>query len=67
MSHGDKVARIPPGFVISGVTQDCENAVIENREKKWFGVQFHPEVIHTKQGLKVLILTTVKCRGKIDH
>jgi len=54
MSHGDKVAQIPPGFTIAGVTGNCENAVIENREKRWFGVQFHPEVIHTKQGLKIL-------------
>lgn len=54
MSHGDKVAQVPSGFVITGVTRNCENAAIENREKKWFGVQFHPEVIHTKQGLKVL-------------
>jgi len=54
MSHGDKVDEVPPGFVVAGVTDNCENAVIEHREKKWFGVQFHPEVIHTKQGPKVL-------------
>ncbi|MFA9452275.1 MAG: glutamine-hydrolyzing GMP synthase [Candidatus Aminicenantaceae bacterium] len=54
MSHGDKVEAIPPGFVVTGVTSNCDTAVIENREQGFFGVQFHPEVIHTDQGLKVL-------------
>jgi GMP synthase (glutamine-hydrolysing) len=54
MSHGDKVNRIPEGFVITGLTSNSKAAVIENREKKFFGVQFHPEVIHTKQGEKIL-------------
>ncbi len=54
MSHGDKVEAIPPGFQVSGVTSNCPTAVIENRERSYFGVQFHPEVIHTEQGLKVL-------------
>ena len=54
MSHGDKVHLVPQGFMISGVTSNCPAAVIESREKKMFGVQFHPEVIHTKQGLRVL-------------
>jgi len=54
MSHGDKVHDVPPGFIVSGVTSNCDAAVIESREKKLFGVQFHPEVIHTRQGMKVL-------------
>jgi len=54
MSHGDKVGSLPPGFVASGVTANCETAVVENREEALYGVQFHPEVIHTKQGLKIL-------------
>jgi len=54
MSHGDKVEEIPPGFVISGETANCKTAVIENRKKKCFGVQFHPEVIHSKEGLTVI-------------
>jgi len=54
MSHGDKVNRIPEGFVVTGLTSNSKAAVIENREKKFFGVQFHPEVIHTKQGKKIL-------------
>ncbi len=54
MSHGDRVHKVPSGFVISGKTSNCHAAVIESRERKMFGVQFHPEVIHTKQGKKVL-------------
>lgn len=54
MSHGDKVNRIPDGFVVTGWTSNSKAAVIENREKKFFGVQFHPEVAHTKQGKKIL-------------
>ncbi len=54
MSHGDTVEEIPPGFVVTGVTPNCDTAVIENREARFFGVQFHPEVIHTKQGIAIL-------------
>ncbi|MCJ7581102.1 MAG: glutamine-hydrolyzing GMP synthase, partial [Candidatus Aminicenantes bacterium] len=54
MSHGDKVNKIPEGFIITGLTANSKAAVIENREKKLFGVQFHPEVVHTKQGKKIL-------------
>lgn len=54
MSHGDKVNRVPSGFLVSGVTSNCNAAVIESRKKKIFGVQFHPEVMHTTQGLRIL-------------
>jgi len=54
MSHGDKVEEVPPGFVVTGVTPNCDSAVIENREAGLFGVQFHPEVIHTTQGIDVI-------------
>lgn len=54
MSHGDKVNRIPEGFVVTGLTSNSKAAVIENREKRISGVQFHPEVVHTKPGKKIL-------------
>jgi GMP synthase (glutamine-hydrolysing) len=54
MSHGDRVEKAPPGFIVSGRTEDCATVVIEDRRRKLFGVQFHPEVVHTKQGKKVL-------------
>ena len=50
MSHGDHVAKAPPGFVVTGNTDRIPVAVMENDEKRWYGVQFHPEVTHTKQG-----------------
>jgi len=54
MSHGDNVKKAPEGFVATGTTSNCKTAVIENKARKFYGVQFHPEVIHTKQGKKVL-------------
>jgi GMP synthase (glutamine-hydrolysing) len=54
MSHGDKVGSLPPGFIASGVTANCETAVVENKTEALYGVQFHPEVIHTKQGKRIL-------------
>lgn len=54
MSHGDLVEKLPPGFYSSGTTDNCRVAVIENPEKNLFGVQFHPEVIHTEEGREIL-------------
>ncbi|MDC0609137.1 glutamine-hydrolyzing GMP synthase [Vibrio sp.] len=54
MSHGDKVVEIPSDFVQIGKTDTCPFAAMANEEKKYYGVQFHPEVTHTKQGMKML-------------
>ena len=54
MSHGDRLECVPPGFRLTGSTANTRAAVIEDPERKFYGVQFHPEVIHTKEGLKVL-------------
>ncbi|MDI6851591.1 MAG: glutamine-hydrolyzing GMP synthase [bacterium] len=54
MSHGDVVRELPEGFVVSGATDNSPFAVIENPEKRIFGVQFHPEVAHTEDGLSLL-------------
>ncbi|MBN1273031.1 MAG: glutamine-hydrolyzing GMP synthase [Candidatus Aminicenantes bacterium] len=54
MSHGDKVCSIPPDFRITAKTRNSHAAVIESPQEKIFGVQFHPEVAHTRQGKKVL-------------
>jgi GMP synthase (glutamine-hydrolysing) len=54
MSHGDRVSELPAGFVVTGSTSNTRAAVFENRGAGLYGVQFHPEVIHTKEGLKVL-------------
>ena len=50
MSHGDKVFRLPQGFRITGYTSSCPIAMMENSAKRFYGIQFHPEVTHTKQG-----------------
>lgn len=54
MSHGDKVATIPDGFVTVAQTPSCPHAAMYNEEKQFYGVQFHPEVTHTRQGERLL-------------
>ena len=54
MSHGDHVVRIPPGFEILGDTDDCEVAAMGYAEKGIYGLQFHPEVVHTPGGTEIL-------------
>ncbi|CAG9000754.1 MAG: GMP synthase [glutamine-hydrolyzing] [Candidatus Celerinatantimonas neptuna] len=54
MSHGDKVSAIPEGFVTLAKTETCQFAVMANEEKRFYGVQFHPEVTHTRQGKRML-------------
>jgi GMP synthase (glutamine-hydrolysing) len=53
-SHGDKLTKIPRGFKPVAVTENSEYAVIENRAKKFFGLQFHPEVAHTPRGREII-------------
>ncbi|RRD91645.1 glutamine-hydrolyzing GMP synthase [Conchiformibius steedae] len=50
MSHGDKVSKLPEGFQITGKTDSCPIAMMEHADKHFYGIQFHPEVTHTKQG-----------------
>ena len=54
MSHFDAVTRAPDGFVTTASTPDAPMAVIENSAKKIWGVQFHPEVMHTQYGTEIL-------------
>jgi GMP synthase (glutamine-hydrolysing) len=53
-SHGDKLTRLPAGFKSVAVTENSAYAAIENRARKMFGLQFHPEVVHTPQGREIL-------------
>ncbi len=54
MSHGDKVSAIPADFITVANTATCQFAAIANEEKHFYGVQFHPEVTHTRQGERML-------------
>ena len=54
MSHGDKVTTIPSGFTVVGASDACGIAAIADEQRNFYGVQFHPEVTHTKQGKAIL-------------
>lgn len=53
MSHQDYVETVPEGFVVAGHTEECPVAAMMNEEKRFYGVQFHPEVMHTPFGKKM--------------
>lgn len=54
MSHGDKVTELPKGFQIIGKTRNAPIAAMSDEINQWYGLQFHPEVTHTLQGLNIL-------------
>lgn len=54
MSHGDKVTRLPSNFQVTGTTPTCPIAAMSDESRRFYGVQFHPEVTHTKSGLALL-------------
>ncbi len=54
MSHGDKVDRLAPGFVSVATSSGAPFAVTANEERRMYGIQFHPEVVHTPDGAKLL-------------
>ena len=49
MSHGDKVTRLPKNFQVTGTTPTCPIAAMSDENRRFYGVQFHPEVTHTKK------------------
>jgi len=66
MSHGDRLTRLPEGFSIIAHTEDAPIAAIHHRDKPIFGLQFHPEVVHTPRGQEVLgnfVFKACACRG----
>jgi len=54
MSHGDEAEEIPSGFKVIGHTEGAKAAAIASEEKSVYGIQFHPEVVHTEQGTEIL-------------
>ena len=53
-SHGDSILREPPGFKVTAQSSSAPIAAFENRERRCFGIQFHPEVTHTEAGARIL-------------
>lgn len=65
-SHGDRVLEAPAGFAASAASPHAPFAAVEDRERRLFGVQFHPEVIHTEGGSDILrnfLFEACRCRG----
>ena len=54
MSHSDQVSKLPKKFKVIASTKNSKFAIVENDQKKFFGVQFHPEVTHTKNGKRII-------------
>jgi GMP synthase (glutamine-hydrolysing) len=66
MSHGDKVVAMPPGFKLMASTDACPIAGMADEARRFYAVQFHPEVTHTRQGTKLLqrfVREICGCRG----
>ena len=54
MSHGDQVCELPPGFKLIASTGTCPIAGMADEERRFYGLQFHPEVTHTRQGTRII-------------
>jgi GMP synthase (glutamine-hydrolysing) len=54
MSHGDRIVALPPGFAAIGTSENTPYCAVANAERKIYGVQFHPEVVHTPRGAEML-------------
>ena len=54
MSHGDKITVIPDGFAVIATSESSPNAIIADEKRRFYGVQFHPEVVHTPRGATLL-------------
>jgi GMP synthase (glutamine-hydrolysing) len=67
MSHGDKVTELPPGFKLMASTDSCPIAGMADEERRFYGVQFHPEVTHTKHGAALLERFVLEiCEARAD-
>jgi len=70
MSHGDSMVVAPPGFTITATTAAAAIAALEDRDRRIYGVQFHPEVVHTERGQELLsrfLVEACGCRPSWTH
>ena len=63
MSHGDRVERIPPGFKVIALSSHAPFAAIADEKRRFYGLQFHPEVVHTPRGAELLANFVRKIAG----
>ncbi|MET4799450.1 GMP synthase (glutamine-hydrolyzing) [Bradyrhizobium sp. LB11.1] len=54
MSHGDRITKMPPGFSVAGTSPNAPFAIIQDEKRKYYGLMFHPEVVHTPDGAKLI-------------
>jgi GMP synthase (glutamine-hydrolysing) len=69
MSHGDSITELPPGFRVTAGTETCPVAALSDTKRNIYGVQFHPEVRHTVQGMDILrnfLFNVARLRGDWD-
>ena len=65
MSHGIEVTKLPPSFELIASSDNCPIVGFANKDKNFFGLQFHPEVTHTKKGIQILerfVIDICKCK-----
>jgi GMP synthase (glutamine-hydrolysing) len=53
-SHGDKLTKLPPGFVATAISENSPYAGIQDEKRRFYGIQFHPEVFHTERGVDMI-------------
>ncbi|MGB9143777.1 MAG: glutamine-hydrolyzing GMP synthase, partial [Aestuariivirga sp.] len=66
MSHGDRITQLPPGFVVKGVSENAPFAAIEDEMRRFYGLMFHPEVVHTPEGAALIqnfVRNIAGCKG----
>src|SRR5580700_9316752 len=54
MSHGDRITKMPPGFAVAGTSANAPFAIIQDEARGYYGLMFHPEVVHTPDGAKLI-------------